>query len=43
MSASDAVKEVIWRQDLLIEIHLTDKKKTTLYQDNQGAYIPGKE
>jgi hypothetical protein len=37
MAASDASKEAIWLQDLLIELKLIEKKETILYQDNQGA------
>jgi len=37
MAASDAVKEIIWTQDLLFELNMIEKKLTVLYQDNQGA------
>ena len=37
MAASDAVKEIIWTQDLLFELNMIEKKLAVLYQDNQGA------
>jgi hypothetical protein len=38
MAAADAMKEIIWTQDLLSELNLREKEEpTVLYQDNQGA------
>jgi hypothetical protein len=37
MAASDATKEAIWLEDLLMELKLIVEPTATLHQDNQGA------
>jgi hypothetical protein len=37
MAIIDVVKEVLWLQDLLTEMHIAYKTPTTIYSDNQSA------